>query len=77
MNNKPWAALVERGGKCGFVDKVKNMMDSGASAVIVGDYQKGPLITMYSDRGKSLTAFFLCVCVKCDERTGRRSLRDR
>ncbi|KAG0296991.1 hypothetical protein BGZ97_004379, partial [Linnemannia gamsii] len=50
MNNKPWAALVERGGKCGFVDKVKNMMDSGASAVIVGDYQKGPLITMYSDR---------------------------
>ncbi|KAF9902905.1 hypothetical protein EC991_004377 [Linnemannia zychae] len=49
-DNKPWAALVERGGKCGFVDKVKNMMVSGASAVIVGDYEKGPLVTMYSNR---------------------------
>ncbi|KAF8941431.1 hypothetical protein BGZ47_007382 [Haplosporangium gracile] len=48
--NKPWAALVERGGKCGFVDKVKNMMVSGASAVIVGDCQKGPLVTMYSNQ---------------------------
>ncbi|KAF9151671.1 hypothetical protein BG015_006374 [Linnemannia schmuckeri] len=50
VHNKPWAALVERGGKCGFVDKVKNMMVSGASAVIVGDCQKGPLVTMYSNR---------------------------
>ncbi|KAF9101927.1 hypothetical protein BGX29_005125 [Mortierella sp. GBA35] len=47
----PWAALVERGGECGFVNKVKNMMVSGASAVVVGDNQKGPLVTMYSNRG--------------------------
>lgn len=45
---------MERGGKCGFVDKVKNMMVSGASAVVVGDFQKGPLVTMYSNRGKTL-----------------------
>ncbi|KAF9926480.1 hypothetical protein FBU30_003951 [Linnemannia zychae] len=50
VDDKPWAALVERGGNCGFVDKVKNMMISGASAVIVGDCQKGPLVTMYSNR---------------------------
>ncbi|KAG0075501.1 hypothetical protein BGZ90_009816 [Linnemannia elongata] len=50
VQNKPWAALVERGGKCGFVDKVKNMMVSGASAVVVGDCLKGPLVTMYSNR---------------------------
>ncbi|KAK3831079.1 MAG: hypothetical protein J3R72DRAFT_345633, partial [Linnemannia gamsii] len=48
-----WAALVERGGRCGFVDKVKNMMASGASAVIVGDFEKGPLLTMYSNREDS------------------------
>ncbi|KAF9548022.1 E3 ubiquitin-protein ligase rnf13 [Mortierella hygrophila] len=48
--DNPWAALVERGGTCGFVDKVKNMMASGASAVVVGDYLRGPLVTMYSNR---------------------------
>ncbi|KAK3833518.1 MAG: hypothetical protein JOS17DRAFT_740772 [Linnemannia elongata] len=53
VQNEPWAALVERGGKCGFVDKVKNMMASGASAVIVGDSIKGPLVTMYSNREDS------------------------
>ncbi|KAG0378081.1 hypothetical protein BGX24_004778 [Mortierella sp. AD032] len=52
-HKKPWAALVERGGRCGFVDKVKNMMASGASAVIVGDFEKGPLLTMYSNREDS------------------------
>ncbi|KAF9585224.1 hypothetical protein BGW38_003338 [Lunasporangiospora selenospora] len=46
--NVPWVALVERGGKCSFVEKVRNMQASGASAVIVGDNQKGPLITMYA-----------------------------
>ncbi|KAI8363174.1 hypothetical protein B0O80DRAFT_432913 [Mortierella sp. GBAus27b] len=46
--NVAWVALVERGGRCSFVDKVRNMQASGASAVIVGDNQKGNLITMYA-----------------------------
>lgn len=49
---------MERGGKCGFVDKVKNMMVSGASAVVVGDCLKGPLVTMYSNRGKGFFCWF-------------------
>ncbi|KAF9188476.1 hypothetical protein BGZ51_000565 [Haplosporangium sp. Z 767] len=44
----PWVALVERGGDCSFVDKVRNMQASGAKAVIVGDNQKSGLITMYA-----------------------------
>ncbi|KAF9584886.1 E3 ubiquitin-protein ligase rnf13 [Lunasporangiospora selenospora] len=43
-----WVALVERGGDCSFVDKVRNMQASGASAVIVGDNQRSGLITMYA-----------------------------
>lgn len=46
-----WVALVERGGRCSFIDKVRNMQASGASAVIVGDNKKGGLVTMYA-RGK-------------------------
>lgn len=41
----PWIGLVER-GSCTFSEKVKSMQDSGAIAVIVGDYEKGGLITM-------------------------------
>ncbi|KAF9954821.1 E3 ubiquitin-protein ligase rnf13 [Mortierella alpina] len=44
----PWVALVERGGTCSFVDKVRNMQASGAKAVIVGDNQRSGLITMYA-----------------------------
>ncbi|KAK3809221.1 MAG: hypothetical protein J3Q66DRAFT_353234 [Benniella sp.] len=43
-----WVALVERGGRCSFIDKVRNMQASGASAVIVGDNKKGGLVTMYA-----------------------------
>lgn len=67
-----WVALVERGGDCSFVDKVRNMQASGAKAVIVGDNQRSGLITMYAG-GKSLSLFsqigekagcFLCLsCV--------------
>jgi len=39
--------LVER-GNCSFADKVRIMMLSGASAVLVGDNQRNSLITMYS-----------------------------
>ncbi|KAF9940017.1 E3 ubiquitin-protein ligase rnf13 [Mortierella alpina] len=46
--NLPWVALVERGGTCSFVDKVRNMQASGAKAVIVGDNQRSGLITMYA-----------------------------
>ncbi|KAF9927297.1 hypothetical protein BGZ67_007561 [Mortierella alpina] len=46
--NASWVALVERGGDCSFVDKVRNMQASGAKAVIVGDNQKSGLITMYA-----------------------------
>ncbi|KAF9099567.1 hypothetical protein BGX29_010192 [Mortierella sp. GBA35] len=44
----PWVALVERGGDCSFVDKVRHMEASGAGAVIVGDNVKGGLLVMYS-----------------------------
>ncbi|KAG0279849.1 hypothetical protein BGZ95_012075 [Linnemannia exigua] len=47
-NDVPWVALVERGGDCSFVDKVRHMEASGASAVIVGDNVKGGLLVMYS-----------------------------
>ncbi|KAG0320268.1 hypothetical protein BGZ97_000346 [Linnemannia gamsii] len=47
-NGLPWVALVERGGDCSFVDKVRHMETSGASAVIVGDNVKGGLLVMYS-----------------------------
>lgn len=61
--NVSWVALVERGGRCGFAEKVRNMQASGAKAVIVGDNQRGGLITMYA-RGKNLfptnVIFFFC-----------------
>ena len=45
----PWIALVER-GQCSFVDKVRAMQASGASAVIVGDnVPGGPLKRMTAD----------------------------
>jgi hypothetical protein len=37
----PWIALVQRGGGCNFVDKVRAMQQSGAAAVIVGDGAAG------------------------------------
>ncbi|KAF9390202.1 hypothetical protein CPB97_009769 [Podila verticillata] len=46
--NMTWVALVERGGNCSFVAKVRNMQASGAAAVIVGDNQRNSLITMYA-----------------------------
>ncbi|KAG0238537.1 hypothetical protein BGW42_004299 [Actinomortierella wolfii] len=46
--DRSWVALVERGGDCSFVDKVRNMQASGAGAVIVGDNQRGGLVTMYA-----------------------------
>ncbi|KAF8978656.1 hypothetical protein BGZ46_006248 [Entomortierella lignicola] len=46
--NTSWVALVERGGDCSFVDKVRNMQASGANAVVVGDNQYNGLITMYA-----------------------------
>ncbi|KAI8362358.1 hypothetical protein B0O80DRAFT_435690 [Mortierella sp. GBAus27b] len=49
----PWAALVERGGDCSFVDKVRNMQASGATAVIVGDNQRSGLITMFASEDTS------------------------
>ncbi|KAI3632388.1 hypothetical protein MIR68_009494 [Amoeboaphelidium protococcarum] len=43
----PWIALVER-GQCSFVDKVRAMQQSGASAVVVGDNeQRNGLIVMF------------------------------
>ncbi|GJJ73400.1 hypothetical protein EMPS_05758 [Entomortierella parvispora] len=48
-----WVALVERGGDCSFVDKVRNMQASGAKAVIVGDNQRSGLITMYAGEDTS------------------------
>ncbi|KAK3847353.1 MAG: hypothetical protein J3R72DRAFT_431211 [Linnemannia gamsii] len=48
IKDVPWVALVERGGDCSFVDKVRHMEASGASAVIVGDNVKGGLLVMYS-----------------------------
>lgn len=43
-----WVALVRRGG-CSFITKVRNMQESGAIAVAVGDpeHQSG-WITMYA-----------------------------
>ncbi|KAF9435039.1 hypothetical protein BGZ76_006998 [Entomortierella beljakovae] len=46
--NGSWVALVERGGDCSFVVKVRNMQASGAKAVIVGDNQNSGLVTMYA-----------------------------
>ncbi|KAG0205919.1 hypothetical protein BGX28_002561 [Mortierella sp. GBA30] len=46
--NISWVALVERGGDCSFVQKVRNMQVSGAKAVIVGDNQRNGLVTMYA-----------------------------
>jgi len=45
-----YIALVERGGNCSFSDKVRNMQNSGAKAVIVGNNHGGDirLITMYA-----------------------------
>ncbi|KNE57651.1 hypothetical protein AMAG_04516 [Allomyces macrogynus ATCC 38327] len=45
----PWIAVVER-GTCAFIDKVRAMQRSGASAVIVGDNEPDGvgLLTMYA-----------------------------
>lgn len=45
--NGPWIALVER-GKCSFVEKIRNMQDSTADGVIVGDNERNGLVTMYA-----------------------------
>ncbi|KAI7908125.1 uncharacterized protein BX663DRAFT_493057 [Cokeromyces recurvatus] len=42
-----WIALLSRGG-CSFITKVRNMQQSGAIAVIVGDPIHSNWITMYS-----------------------------
>ncbi|KAJ1967162.1 hypothetical protein IWQ62_002031 [Dispira parvispora] len=42
-----WFALVQR-GECAFVEKVRAMQRSGATAVIVGDPLYETLVTMYS-----------------------------
>ncbi|KAI9483423.1 MAG: hypothetical protein EXX96DRAFT_558157 [Benjaminiella poitrasii] len=42
-----WIALVRRGG-CSFITKVRNMQQSGAIAVIVGDPTHPTWITMYA-----------------------------
>ncbi|CAG8466159.1 785_t:CDS:2 [Acaulospora morrowiae] len=47
VNQKNWIALVER-GQCSFIDKVRNMQESGAVAVVVGDNEHNGLITMYA-----------------------------
>ncbi|KAG9287438.1 hypothetical protein G9A89_023810 [Geosiphon pyriformis] len=39
--------LVER-GQCSFIEKVRNMQNSGALAVVVGDPERNGLITMYA-----------------------------
>ncbi|KAL1914672.1 uncharacterized protein VTP21DRAFT_8083 [Calcarisporiella thermophila] len=44
---EPWIALVER-GECAFIDKVRAMQQSGASAVAVGDNVGNGLITMFA-----------------------------
>ncbi|KAK9712207.1 hypothetical protein K7432_007307 [Basidiobolus ranarum] len=44
---KDWIALVER-GKCSFIEKVRNMQESGAIAVVVGDSEFDSLVTMYA-----------------------------
>lgn len=46
--NLPWVALVERGGNCSFVDKVRAMQESGAAAVLVGNNGKGGLLKMFA-----------------------------
>ncbi|ORX61920.1 hypothetical protein DM01DRAFT_1331395 [Hesseltinella vesiculosa] len=42
-----WIALVTR-GKCSFLTKIRNMQQSGASAVIVGDRQANAWLSMDS-----------------------------
>lgn len=43
-----WIALIRRGG-CSFITKVRNMQNSGAVAVVVGDPEHpGRWITMYA-----------------------------
>ncbi|RKP33827.1 hypothetical protein BJ085DRAFT_18196, partial [Dimargaris cristalligena] len=52
LSPQPWFALVER-GECAFIDKVRNMQQSGASAVIVGDPFFDTLVTMYASEDTS------------------------
>jgi len=50
---EPWIALVER-GSCSFIEKVRALQKSNASAVIVGDDMAfGGLVTMKSDQDTS------------------------
>ncbi|KAG2226370.1 hypothetical protein INT45_000538 [Circinella minor] len=42
-----WVALVRRGG-CSFVSKVRNMQNSGAIAVAIGDPDQTGWVTMYA-----------------------------
>lgn len=58
INNEqvPWIALIER-GSCTFLQKIKAMQDSGASAVIVGgtsnmNHRTGGLIRMGASKGE-------------------------
>ena len=49
QDDESWIALVERGGGCSFLDKVRWMQKSGAIAVIVGNNDPSQrLLTMYA-----------------------------
>ena len=51
-----WVALVRRGG-CSFVSKVRNMQNSGAIAVAIGDPDQTGWVTMYAP-GKIIERIF-------------------
>lgn len=59
-----WIALLERGG-CSFIEKVRNMQQSGAVAVAVGDPDHVGWTTMFAP-GKpiSKTACLLSLTIK-------------
>ncbi|KAI8333320.1 hypothetical protein BC941DRAFT_401425 [Chlamydoabsidia padenii] len=45
-----WVALVRRGG-CSFITKVRTMQQSGAMAVVIGDWDQPNWVTMYAPPG--------------------------
>lgn len=66
MVNAPcedWVALLRRGG-CSFATKVRNMQQSGAVAVAIGDPDTSGWVTMYAP-GASL------LCDKDNEKQNR------
>eukprot|EP01134_Creolimax_fragrantissima_P006391 CFRG6391T1 len=51
-----WIALVQRGGNCTFYDKINNVADAGASAVIVGNVRIQEVVIMHDLRSVHIPA---------------------